>query len=120
MENLQVFTTSNIAVFLAVVVGLAGMVILAANVVDAVRKLRRPSEREQETLATRQLACDKKFQNDKQRLDAHERVLEDVCQGQRVQCVAVKALLNHAIHNGNTNEMVEAADGLDKWLINRK
>lgn len=119
MDNLQVFTTGNVYAFLAVVVGLAGLIILTANVVDAVRKLRKPTEREHETLATRQQACDKKFQNDKTRLDAHEKALEDVCKGQRAQCVAVKALLNHAIHNGNTTEMVEAAAGLDEWLINR-
>lgn len=120
MDNLQAFTHDNLIAFMVVLVALAGIIILTANVVDAVRKLRRPQEKEHETLAAHQQACEKKFSTDKTRLDAHDKALEDIYKGQRAQCVAVKALLNHAIHNGNTNEMVEAATGLDDWLIHRK
>lgn len=120
MENIKVLTADNLTTFLVVLVALAGLVILTANVVDAVRKLRKPAQKAQETLTERQISCDRKFAKDLARLDAHEKALEDVYNGQRAQCVAVKALLNHAIHNGNTTEMVDAANGLDEWLINRK
>lgn len=120
MEHLQAFTHENLIAFMVVLAALAGIIILVANVVDAVRKLRRPQEREHETLVTHQQACERKFTNDKTRLDAHDKALEDLNGGLRAQCVAVKALLNHAIHNGNTTEMVDAASGLDDWLIHRK
>lgn len=44
----------------------------------------------------------------------------DLKEGFRVLCIANKALLNHAIHDGNTAEMEKASSEVDNYLINRK
>lgn len=60
-----------------------------------------------------------KLSNDKNRIDAHETAIADLRAGQRCLCEGVQALLNHALHNGNTNEMQTASTSINKWLRNR-
>ena len=52
-------------------------------------------------------------------LNAHQQDLEDLHAGQSVVCRGVQALLDHALHNGNTDEMQAASDGIGKWLRTR-
>ncbi len=56
---------------------------------------------------------------DKRRLDKHDKAIEALQDGQRVTCEGVQALLNHALHNGNSDEMQRASTDLNQWLINR-
>ncbi len=56
---------------------------------------------------------------DKRRLDKHDKAIEALQEGQKVTCEGVQALLNHALHNGNSDEMQRASTDLNKWLINR-
>ncbi len=57
--------------------------------------------------------------NDKRRLDEHDRQISDIRRGQMVNCAGVQALLEHELHNGNTTEMQDASKAIDKWLRER-
>lgn len=63
---------------------------------------------------------------DRERIAALERDIEgygdemrDVHQGQTELCRGVQALLDHAIHNGNTEELQACSQSIGKWLRNR-
>lgn len=51
--------------------------------------------------------------------DTHARELEDLHAGQTELCRGVQALLEHALHNGNADEMQAASASIGKWLRNR-
>lgn len=51
--------------------------------------------------------------------DAHARELVDLHTGQTELCRGVQALLEHALHNGNNDEMQAASASIGKWLRNR-
>ena len=52
-------------------------------------------------------------------VDAHAEELHDLHAGQTELCRGVQALLEHAIHNGNTDELQAASTSIGKWLRNR-
>lgn len=116
MDNLSALTGQNISTFLLVLVALAGLFILFANVVEAARKLRKPHAKESQDLADKQNACDRKFAHDQQVLNEHKDRIEELEKGARVQCAALHALLEHALHNGNSAEMKRASDDLFAYL----
>lgn len=55
----------------------------------------------------------------KRRVDIHDDEVKDLHTGQSAMCRGVQALLEHALHNGNEEEMKAAADGIGKWLRTR-
>lgn len=57
-----------------------------------------------------------KLRADKLKLDEHERDLAYLKKGQEVLCSGVVALLDHQLHNGNTDQMQDARDELQKYL----
>ena len=63
--------------------------------------------------------CAEKLDNDKRRLDKHAQDIDDLREGQRNLCFGVQALLEHALHNGNADEMKAASDNIKKWLVGR-
>lgn len=52
-------------------------------------------------------------------LEMHSDELKDLHQGQTELCRGVQALLEHALHNGNGEEMQAASTSIGKWLRNR-
>lgn len=52
-------------------------------------------------------------------LATHSDELQDLHQGQTELCRGVQALLDHALHNGNGEEMQAASTSIGKWLRNR-
>lgn len=61
-----------------------------------------------------------RFAKGEKHIEENHRDILDLKEGLRASCVANMALLNHAIHNGNTAEMEAASKGLNDYLINRK
>lgn len=113
MSELEILSKSNyLFVFFAVLIALAGLVILASKLVEAVRIFKKPLDKKETSLENHQEACERRFNRDKQELDNHRQRIEALEAGQRVQCQALHALLEHAIHNGNTDEMKEASKEL--------
>ena len=69
---------------------------------------------------------DRKLANDKEQIDAHTRQINTMEKRQnssdkaeKALCRGVLALLNHELHNGNTDEMEKAKSGIDEYLIEK-
>jgi len=69
---------------------------------------------------------DRKLANDKEQIDAHTRQINTMEKRQnssdkaeKALCRGVLALLNHELHNGNTDEMEKAKSGIDDYLIEK-
>lgn len=94
------------------------LVILAANVVDALKKLfvKKPDHSFQRHCED----AEARFKQGEKHIAENHDHISDLKEGQRVMCVAVMALLNHELHNGNSDEMHKASTGLNDYLINRK
>lgn len=108
-------TTDNLIATGLVLAGLCGLINLVGATVDRLRKLRKP----QEDVAARLNGIDAKLATDKRRLDAHDEQLGDLHKGQMVVCAGVQALLEHELHNGNSDEMQRASADISNWLRQR-
>ena len=109
----------GVATVLLYVIAGALLLILAANAVEAVRKLfgKKPDA------ATLEKHCkdsEDRFKRGEKHIAENHDHITDLKEGQRVMCVAVMALLNYELHNGNSDEMSSASAGLNNYLINRK
>lgn len=116
-------------VFLAIL----GIVIILDKVNDIVvkrqdrkRKIRQEQQAPVENLDTRLQKIEKrldsiddKLSSDKRRLEALERQQDDADAGFRALCKATLAMLNHELHNGNTDEMEAAQKVLTDYLIGK-
>lgn len=79
-----------------------------------------------EKMEPRFAEIDRKLANDKEQIDAHTRQINTMEKRQnssdkaeKALCRGVLALLNHEIHNGNTDEMEKAKSGIDDYLIEK-
>lgn len=140
MQPIEGITPDTLWIFLVVLVGLCGLFVLYDKVGQAVENVKKRkhkpaeaqtsrmaeeiSQKVTETISGQLDDIREKLATDKQRLDAQERrlnVLEaaqvDVSEGLRVMCTGMTAVLNHELHNGNSDEMMSALDGLNKYLI---
>lgn len=95
----QLMTT--VYVLLAIFAG----IVTVDKVVDIVKKWQSPKTDTEKKLAT-----------DKQRLDNHENDIKDLQESTKVLCSGVLALLDHELHNGNTEQMEKARDGIINYL----
>lgn len=96
-ENLMTTITVALAVFAAIVT--------IDKVIDIIKKWRQPST-----------DVARKLDNDKKRLDAHEDAINGIKEESRVVCRALLALLDHELHNGNSDQMQNARDDIIKYL----
>ena len=95
-----------------VILAACGAIATIGKAVDVIRGWLKPgSERHKDVHA--------KLATDKARLDAHEKEINELRDGQRVICGGVQALLDHALHNGNSQQMQDASNKLTEWLINK-
>lgn len=127
MQQIEGFTPDMLWTFCIVLVGLAAIVVLFAKVADIIRDTRKrhqaPSdgvESRLEAIELRLGEIDKKLDRDKRRLDEMEKGAQDSQDGFKVVCTAVLALLNHEIHNGNTDEMLDAQKGIQEYLMDHR
>ena len=79
-----------------------------------------------EKMEPRFAEIDRKLANDKEQIDAHTRQINTMEKRQnssdkaeKALCRGVLALLNHELHNGNTDEMEKAKSGIDDYLIEK-
>lgn len=91
----------------AVVVLLAifAAIVTVDKVIDIFKKWRMPST-----------DTAKKLANDKMRLDAHERAIQSLQESNQVLCSGIIALLDHELHNGNSEQMQKARDDIMHYL----
>lgn len=125
---------------LIVLVGVGGLIVLGDKVADvwrkhqARKKVNSPENKLAEEISQMVIAkmeprfadIEHKFSNDKQSIETHTRQIGEINKrvdsletGQKAQCRGILALLNHELHNGNSDEMEEAKKGMDNYLIEK-
>ncbi len=109
-------TGQNLIATGLVLMGVCGMINLVGATIDRLRKLRKP----QEDMVGRMDDIKRKLDTDKRRLDAHDAQLDDLHTGLMAVCAGVQALLEHELHNGNTDEMHQASAEISGWLRERQ
>ena len=119
-EELASVIGGNTAIItLAYVLGVCAIIATVGKAVEVVRSGLRPARAKSDDVQT----C---LHNDKRRLDAHDgrlKALEDGLQdtqdGQRVLMQGVMALLEHELHNGNSEQMEQASRDIQSHLLRR-
>lgn len=94
--------------FLWVGAALVAFSLAVWGLIDKIKNAHKPAE----NAAVWRRETDNKLAKDKERIDSLE-------EGQRAICRGVLALLNHELHNGNTDEMERAQNGINNYLIER-
>ncbi len=102
MENI---TPSQLMNAIVVLLAVFSAVITVDKVIDIVKKWHAPSS-----------DISKKLDTDKRRLDAHDKAIGDLQDAQRALCAGVMALLDHELHNGNSEQMENARNDIMKYL----
>ena len=137
MQPIEGITPGMIWTFVAVLVGLAALYVLYGKVRETYAKNKRMKDPEKkladeisarvlEKLEPRFAEIDKKLANDKATLDGHTRQIEALASrtdgnenGVKALSRGVLALLNHTLHNGNTDELEHAQQALNDYLIEK-
>ena len=121
-----------------VLLGLCAVVVLVYKVIEIARKEHERKEKKNrladkdltdeiaekvlEKLEPRFKDIESKLDNDKNRLDNHESAIkavngsiETIKEGMQVTCDALTAILDHELHNGNSDQMQKARDDLQNY-----
>lgn len=126
---------------LIVLIAGATLYVLYGKVVDTYRKQREIkrsandpgdkladeiSAKVMEKLEPRFLEINRKLDNDKAAISNHTREIDTLSKradssesGMKALNRGVLALLNHALHNGNANELEDAQKGINDYLIEK-
>lgn len=120
MDYESILTKGNMVTVLIVLVAIMTLYVLIGNTVKTTRELAKPKVTKDNDIIEKIKLHDAILANEKRVIDRHDDEISDIKSLVKAQCVATKALLNHSIHNGNTDEMTEAANELDRVLINRR
>lgn len=137
IKPIEGITPGMIWTFVAVLVGLAALYVLYGKVRETYAKNKRMKDPEKkladeisarvlEKLEPRFADIDRKFANDKDAIDRHTRQIEALTsrsdgydEGIKALSRGVLALLNHSLHNGNTDELEHAQQALNDYLIEK-
>ena len=140
MQPIEGITPDMLWTALIVLVGVGGLIVLGDKVADVWRKhqsrkkVNTPESKLAEEISQMVITkmeprfadIERKFSNDKQSIETHTRQIGEINKrvdsletGQKAQCRGILALLNHELHNGNSDEMEEAKKGMDNYLIEK-
>lgn len=111
----QIVTPDLILKTIGVLLAFATAVVSIDKLVEVIKKWRTPHEKADQTLAKCQI--DLKSQKAIANIQAEE--INALRAGLIVTCQGVKALIEHALHNGNKDEMEIASNAIDKWIYER-
>ena len=101
-------TPDQLITTVEVVLVIFAAIITIDKVIDIIKKWRSPGT-----------DINKKLAVDKERLDHHENAIKDLQDGNKALCAGILALLDHELHNGNSDEMQKARDGIMEYLQGR-
>lgn len=102
---METLTTAQVSTTVYVLFILFGGAITLDKVIDIFKKWRAPST-----------DTAKKLDTDKRRLDEHEEQIAALKESNHLQSAALMALLDHELHNGNTDQMQKARDDIMHYL----
>lgn len=109
-------TPNGLWIFFAVLVGLCLTFTAVVTAYEKLQNLRKPHST-QESKVMDMLSHDKRRLDEQEaRIARLENKQENSEEGLRVTCAGVMALLDHAIHNGNEDQMNEASRDINKYL----
>lgn len=106
---MEQFAPSDIWKAFLVIVAICAAIATIAKAVEVIRNFKKPVANVENCLA-----------NDKRRLDKHDSDIAELKTGVENLSSGVLALLEHELHNGNSDEMERASAELKQWLIRRK
>lgn len=138
VQPIEGITPSMLWNFILVLLGLCAIVVLVYKVVEIMRKEHERKEQKNrlsgkdltDEIAEKVLAkleprfkdIETKLDTDKNRLDNHETAIkslnnsiETIKDGMQVTCDALTAILDHELHNGNSDQMQKARDDLQNY-----
>ena len=137
IKPIEGITPGMIWTFVAVLVGLAALYVLYGKVRETYQKNKKMKDPENkladeisarvlERLEPRFSEIERKLANDKAMIDGHSRQIEALASrtdgnedGVKALSRGVLALLNHTLHNGNTDELEHAQQALNDYLIEK-
>lgn len=118
-EIASVIGGDAVIITMAFVLAVCAIIATVGKAVDVVRGWVRPARAKSDDVQT----C---LHADKKRLDAHdtrisdlETGLKDTQDGQRVTMQGVMALLEHELHNGNSEQMEQASREIRAYLLSK-
>lgn len=131
MDKIEGFTPDMLWTFVIVLIGLGSLAVLVDKVMEIFRKAKeRREKKDQKPVSEMETRMDKvelqledvqdKLARDKIRIDELEKRQDDAGDGFSALGKAVLAILNHQIHNGNGEEMLQAQADLNSYLLKRK
>jgi len=142
MQSIQGFTPEMLWTTIIVVVGLGALFIEYDKIRTIFKNRKKERQEEEQThdngfrqqltediatkvmekLEPRLSGIESKLENDKNRLDNHEDTIstikksnEVIAGGLEVTCNALVAVLDHELHNGNSDQMQKARDDLQHY-----
>lgn len=120
MDNIKVMMEgNNFFIFLIVLVALMGFFVLVGNVIKTFRDIKKPKQDNEESIKTEIKELKNQVRRIETVMDDHGREIDDIRDTNRVLCQSIRALLIHALHDGNTEEIERAASALDDHLTKR-
>ena len=141
MQPIEGITPEMIWTALIVLIGVGTLYVLYGKVRETYRKQQEykrvkndPGERLADEISKKVIGSmeprfaeiDRKLSNDKALIDAHTRQIAAIEKrqdgfetGQKAGNRGILALLNHELHNGNSDEMEKAKQVMDDYLIER-
>ncbi len=118
-EIASVIGGDAVIITMAFALAVCAIIATVGKAVDVVRSWLRPAQKK----STDVQAC---LKNDKSRLDDHdgrisalEKGLQKTQEGQRVTMEGVMALLEHELHNGNSEQMEQASMEIRTYLLSK-
>lgn len=105
-------TFDSLTTTIIVILALCGAINVIGSTIKLIRDHKQPQEKTIKDITDR-------LANDNVRLKEHGKAINDLQGGQKCLCEGVQALLNHALHNGNSDEMQAACGNINSWLRNR-
>ena len=137
MQPIEGVTPGMLWTFLGVLIGLAALYVLYGKVRETYQRNKQMKAPENkladeisakvlEKLEPRFSEIERKLANDKATIDGHSRQMETLAKradgnedGIKALSRGVLALLNHALHNGNTDELEKAQQDINDYLIEK-
>lgn len=118
-ETVTYLPYDALAVAVAVILVLCGVIITVGKTVDVVRSWNKPRQQEDAAMRAKQKECERRFKDDLERIDNLEKAMLSQKETDRVVLTALRAILSHEINGNSIDRMKAANDVIDTMLINR-